>query len=208
MWEHFYNRTRGANNMKMQISTEYAIRILQYLHEHGNKGELHTSVHIAEAIDISYPFFIKIANQLKKGDLLHSVQGRNGGYKLGKCAYEISLYDVFVCVEGALRINRCLNKDGAPCSSGDKASCKLRKFWHRLQEDVIIAPMSKMRISDLVHPVEDKVEKERLEYRAPTDQELQALQEHYSRIIHFVSVLSTDQTPQYKIAEGAASCAG
>jgi len=134
--------------MKIQISTDYALRILRYLHE--NKGELHTAMNIAQAIGITYPVFIKIANQMKKEELVNSAQGRNGGYQLGKPAYKISLYDVFLCIEGDLQINRCFNEnEDEPCTNGHKAHCKLRKFFQGLQDEMI-ASMSEVSIADLV----------------------------------------------------------
>jgi len=130
--------------MKIQISTDYAIRILHYLDTH--KG-MHTATDIADAIDITYPFFIKIANRLKKQGLLSSVQGRNGGYMLGKLAHEISLYDVFMCVEGELQISHCIQK-GVPCTQGKSRNCKLHKAWHTLQSKMI-EEMSTQYIADL-----------------------------------------------------------
>ena len=52
--------------MKIQVSTDYAVRILQHLHRHENKETPLTAMSIAEAIRVPYPFFIKIANRLKQ----------------------------------------------------------------------------------------------------------------------------------------------
>ena len=134
--------------MKIQISTDYALRILRYLHE--NKGELHTAMNIAQAIGITYPVFIKIANQMKREKLLNSAQGRHGGYQLGKPAHEISFYDVYLCIEGDLQINRCFKEtEDEPCTNGHKAHCKLHQFLHSLQDEMI-ASMSEVSIADLV----------------------------------------------------------
>jgi len=119
--------------MKIQVSTDYAVRILQYLHQ--SEDELHTASSIAEAIGITYPFFIKIANQLKKRKLIDSVQGRNGGYFLGRPAEEISLYDVFLSIEGELVISRCLG-DG-PCMGDRHKDCRLHDVFRNVQEKVI-----------------------------------------------------------------------
>ena len=132
--------------MRLQTSTDCAIRILQYLHEH-RRGGLHSAVRITEQIGIAYPFFTKVANQLKRHGLLTSVQGRNGGYHLGKSAHEISLYDVFLCIEGELLLNRCLN--GHPCTRGEHKDCKLHSVLHGLQGRVI-AELSGQTIADLV----------------------------------------------------------
>ena len=133
--------------MQVQISTDYAIRILQYLHKH--KEDLPTAMTISQSIGITYPFFIKIANQLKQKGLLSAVQGRNGGYRLARPAHQISVYDVFLSIEGDLQINRCLQAD-QHCSRGARDDCKLHKFFHRLQEK-IIEDMSGQNVADFVH---------------------------------------------------------
>ena len=133
--------------MQLQISTDYAVRILQYLHKH--KDDLPTAMTISQSIGITYPFFIKIANQLKQKGLLSAVQGRNGGYRLAKPADKISLYDVFLSIEGELRINRCLQND-SKCTRGEVDACRMHSFLRSLQ-DKLIDEMSSKSIHDLVH---------------------------------------------------------
>jgi len=175
--------------MQIQISTDYAIRILQYLHE--NKGELHSATYIAEVIGITYPFFIKIASTLKKKGFLHSVRGRNGGYRLSRFAHEVSVYDVFLAIEGELQINPCLNEASDPCTNRPKEHCKFHSFLSHLQDNLIIAPMSEMRISDLVHAGEDKAEQKRPQYREATDEDLLRLRRHFLPLTGGVAVRCT-----------------
>ena len=132
--------------MKLQISTDYAVRILQCLYS--SQGQTLTATEIADSTGITYPFFIKIANQLRKKGLLSSIQGRKGGYLLGKPAGEISLYDVFLCIEGELQFSCCL-KRGKPCLQGEESVCKLHDFLYGLQRKVI-EEMSEWSIADLV----------------------------------------------------------
>jgi len=158
--------------MKLQITTDYAVRILLYLQE--NRRELHTAMAIAEAVGITYPFFIKIATLLKKHSLVNVVQGRNGGYALGKPAHKISLYDVFRSIEGELRINRCL-ASGKRCTHGETTNCGVYSFLWNLQDGLIIQ-MSEKKLSDLGRSGEDNVE------RAATDIDLQRLQSRFNAI--------------------------
>jgi len=132
--------------MQFQISTDYAIRILSYLH--ANKEELPTAATISSSIGVTYSFFIKIANQLKKKGLLAAIQGRNGGYRLAKPASEISFYDVFMAIEGKLQINRCL-KDDKFCSRDAVDHCPVHVYLESLQESMIQA-LSKKYIADFV----------------------------------------------------------
>jgi len=130
--------------MKIQASTDYAIRIMLYLHQH--KGELHTAMTIAEAIGITYPNFIRIADKLRKGGLVRTIQGRSGGQVLGKDAHEVRVYDVFFAIEGDLQINRCLEDDQF-CSRGNPENCEVHTFLSTLQGKMI-EEMSEQTIAD------------------------------------------------------------
>jgi len=133
--------------MRISISTDYGIRILQFLH--ANKGETHTSLRIAASIGITYPFFIKVANHLKQKGLLKSILGKNGGYVLGRPGHEISVYDVFLATEGDLQITRCLQKE-RPCENEERRNCGMHTFYCELQERMI-ATMAGIAIADFVH---------------------------------------------------------
>lgn len=127
--------------MQIQASTDYALRILHYLDQH--KHDLPTAMTISKAVGITYPFFIKIATQLRQHGLLHAVQGRNGGYRLNKPAKEISIYDVFLAIEGPLEINRCLKED-SDCARNSNNECKFHVFFGEAQGALIDAMSSKV----------------------------------------------------------------
>lgn len=132
--------------MQIQVSTDYALRILHYLDRH--QDELPTAMTISQAVGLTYPFFIKIATSLKQAGLLYTIQGRNGGYKLNKSASEISIYDVFLAIEGPLEVNRCL-KEGADCARNEGNGCKFHTFFDNMQTNMI-GTMSGKFISDFV----------------------------------------------------------
>lgn len=126
--------------MQLQVSTDYAIRILQYLHIHRN--ELPTAKTVAQAAGITYPFFIKLSSLLKHQGLIQTTQGRNGGYQLARPAEKISLYDVYRAVEGELNLNRCLEEDQY-CSRDAVAACPFHNYFGALQESLITELSSK-----------------------------------------------------------------
>jgi len=131
--------------MKLQIATDYAVRILQHLHE--NDDVLHTAISISESVGVNYHFFGQIVSQLKKTGLLNSAQGRNGGYQLSRPGHEISLYDVFVCIEGELRISRCLGNNKR-CEYGEVKKCGMHDTFRNLQ-DIVVRELSAKSIADL-----------------------------------------------------------
>jgi len=134
--------------MKLQISTDYAIRILQYLHTtHMGKEPHQTAMGITIATGLTYPFFTKLVNQLKKKELVKAIQGRNGGYMLAKPIEQISVYDVFLATGGEMQLRRCLVE--GVCRKRDAVEhCGLRGFFCDMQEDMI-ARMSAQSIGDL-----------------------------------------------------------
>ena len=129
--------------MQFQLFTDYAIRILIHLHTH---EDLQTATEIAESVGVSYPVFVKVANQMKKKGLLCSVQGRYGGYRLGRSAHKISLYDVVSAIEGGLAINRCL-RDDRYCSRHATEHCPVHDNFQNLQ-NMLIEHLSGQYISD------------------------------------------------------------
>jgi len=120
---------------------DYAIQILQHLHRH--RGALHSEKHIIEAIGGSYLYFLKIMTRLKKKGLVRAVLGKSSGYQLAQPVHEISVYDVFLAVEGALQIESSPQED--PPYGANTHSNHMRKLV-RDTEANMIANMANMSI--------------------------------------------------------------
>ena len=132
--------------MKFEPSTDYAIRILRLLYI--RNGKMLTAAEIAQEIGITPPSFSHIANQLRRAGILKTIQGRGGGFVLGKPANEISIHDVFVCMEGDLKINHCL-ETGKLCTHGEQVKCKVHDILYGIQDD-LVKKLSNVFIADLV----------------------------------------------------------
>jgi len=102
---------------------------------------------IVTATGINYPSVMKIAVRLRNAGLLNVVLGRCGGYTLGKRAEDISVYDVFAAVEGALQIKDGLQSDPID-PEGEQGDGDLDAFLSDLQ-DKMIAELSEISLADL-----------------------------------------------------------
>lgn len=129
--------------MQLSMSTDLAIRILQYLHV--NKG-LSSGAEISAAIGTTYPFFMKVVSQLKKHKLVTPEQGRNGGYRLGKSAESITIYDIYCIIEGEMAIIHYLSGDQA--SNYEAGQCAIQDHFRSLQTS-LIQQMSRQTIAGL-----------------------------------------------------------
>lgn len=131
--------------MRLQITTDYAIRIILYMAQ--REGQVLAAEAVARELGITYSYFNKVAHKIRSAGLLKSVQGPGGGYCIGKNAADIALYDIVTVMEGKICINRCLEEDGF-CSRSATQICPVHKTFEALQNQ-IIDTLSNVRISDL-----------------------------------------------------------
>ncbi len=115
-----------------QISTRfrYGLRALAFL---AGCDPMHTvNLHlIAEKENISRKYLENIFKLLKKGRIVRSVRGREGGYALTRKASEITLYEIMNAIEGHVTLIDCIENTGI-CSRNNH--CGVRDFWKDYQE--------------------------------------------------------------------------
>lgn len=87
--------------MRISAKADYAVRAALQLAAARDAGPLKAEA-IAEHQGISHKFLEGILGDMRKGGLVQSQRGGNGGYWLARPAGEISLADVIRCVEGPL----------------------------------------------------------------------------------------------------------
>ena len=111
--------------MHLNISTDYAIRMVLYLAE---KRRLVQSRGLSEQLHIPQSYVLKVAGILKKAQILEAVTGIDGGMRLVKHPRDIPIYDVIRAMETTMQINRCLEKD-CYCSCNAVSFCQVRHFY-------------------------------------------------------------------------------
>ena len=121
--------------MKISTKGRYAIRVMIDLAEH-NPDSFITLMDIAERQGISEKYLESIVSVLSKNDILISMRGKGGGYKLARQPEEGSFAPV-ACLEK--KPNRCVNAQG----------CKTLKMWEGF-EKVINEYFDNITIADLL----------------------------------------------------------
>lgn len=107
--------------MKYSVMVEYALHSLTYLVDAPSDRPIGIK-ELSEFQRLSETYLSKVFSKLTRADIVHSVPGVNGGYKLAKAPENISFFDVISAVEGIKPIFQCknikdqtlLNED--PCS--------------------------------------------------------------------------------------------
>ena len=102
----------------MKISTKglYAVRFMLNLAEHGG-DKLVSLKEVSEAESVSKKYLEQIVPNLVSAQLVKSVRGAAGGYRLARPASDITVLDVLAVTEGTLAPVPCLAcEDDFDCS--------------------------------------------------------------------------------------------
>ena len=86
--------------MQLNRSTDYAIQMLVYL---AKARKTVSSSKLAAAIGVSHRYLLQISAKLRAAEFIRAAHGPSGGLKLAKAPEEISLYDIILSMEGAVR---------------------------------------------------------------------------------------------------------
>lgn len=92
--------------MHFSKTTEYAIRVLSYLHRYASKP--HSVSFLHKELELPYKYLTKLMTELVKKGLVNASKGRNGGFSLALDAEKIYLCDILESIGESLESNRCI----------------------------------------------------------------------------------------------------
>lgn len=92
--------------MHFSKTTEYAIRVLSYLHRYSSTTHSVNVLH--QELDLPYKYLTKMMTQLVKKGLVRASRGREGGLSLAKNADSIRLCDILEAIGEPLEAERCI----------------------------------------------------------------------------------------------------
>lgn len=87
--------------MRLSAKARYALAAMTDMALHAQEGCM-TLVSIAERLGISKIYLEQVFAQLKKGGMVSSVKGAQGGYQLARMPQEITVYDILSETEASL----------------------------------------------------------------------------------------------------------
>lgn len=120
--------------MHFSKTTEYAIRVLSYLHRYSSKP--HSVSFLHKELELPYKYLTKLMTELVKKGLVNASKGCNGGFSLAIDAEKIYLCDILESIGESLESDRCIL--GFEICDASKP-CSLHSQW--LEPRVIIENM-------------------------------------------------------------------
>lgn len=134
--------------LKMSRLTEYAFMVIMALKKSDSPASADA---LAKKTQLETPTVSKILKQLKKGGLLTSKRGVNGGYLLVKRKRDITLHEVITAMEGAMALTDCVTDDSACHLSAD---CDMSRGLKKVSQTIVEA-LEQVTVSELM-PTEEE----------------------------------------------------
>ena len=133
--------------MQLNRSTDYAIQMLLYL---AKAGKTVSSSKLAAAIGVSHRYLLQISAKLRAAGFIRAAYGSSGGLKLVKDPDEISLYDIILSMEGAVRTGEIC---GSPALEIEQEIATLERMYHSV-DGMLGQALKKIMLSDILDKTE------------------------------------------------------
>lgn len=129
---------------------KYAIKALTYLARHSSKEKCVRTVEIADQESIPKKFLEQILLEMKKANLVNSIQGNTGGYYIVKPANQINLAEIYRLFEGPIALIPCASENFYErCEDcKDEQKCKIRRSIRKIRNQTLTA-MEQVTIQSL-----------------------------------------------------------
>lgn len=130
--------------MKISSKGRYAVRIMAELAKHD--GEFVSVAELGKMQGIGVKYIEKIAALLLKANLILSVRGTRGGYRLAKSSAECSVREILNATGDLHRLAPCLAKGGC-----DRRNvCPSVGCWEKLG-GLITEYLQEIKLADLIN---------------------------------------------------------
>jgi Rrf2 family protein len=88
--------------MRISAKGRYALAAATMMAQHAGNGACITVINISEKLGISKIYLEQVFALLKRGDVVTSIKGAQGGYQLSRPPAQINAYDVLLALESSL----------------------------------------------------------------------------------------------------------
>lgn len=119
--------------MKLTSKGRYAVTAMLDVALHSQRGPV-SLADISKRQEISLSYLEQLFARLRRHQLVESVRGPGGGYRLGKAAEQISVGQVIHAVDESVDATRCSGK--ADCQGGER--CLTHSLWSDLSERIAV----------------------------------------------------------------------
>lgn len=119
--------------MKLSTKGRYGLQAMVDLGVY-SKDKCVSLKSIADRLSISENYLEQLMALLRKNNLVISVRGAQGGYKLAKAPNEMTIGEILRALEGSLAPTECTGNEHTVCHHNDK--CVTRAVWEKIRDSI------------------------------------------------------------------------
>lgn len=131
--------------MRLTTRGRYAVTAMLDLAIHGDSGPI-SLADISDRQEISLSYLEQLFAKLRQQELVSSVRGPGGGYRLSRCSDDINVAEIIDAVNESIDATNCSGKGN--CHKGD--ICLTHHLWDDLSRQ-IHRFLSGISLDSLVH---------------------------------------------------------
>jgi Rrf2 family cysteine metabolism transcriptional repressor len=146
--------------MRISAKGRYALAAVINMAQQYSNGEYITVISISERLGISKIYLEQVFSMLKRGDIVKSVKGAQGGYQLSRTPRQITVFDVLSAVETSLF-------ETAESTVPDKApeiEVTMRSSVFDVMDKSVKEALSRITLDDLVAEAEKHKQEQTIMY--------------------------------------------
>ncbi len=122
--------------MKFGVGVDYSLKALLMLADRYPSAQPLRVEEIAAVQGLPENYLRRLLIELKRGGLVLSQKGPNGGYMLARPPARITMADVVEIIEGDYTPVECL-EDGANSFCPRDSGCPMREVWRDVRDSVV-----------------------------------------------------------------------
>ena len=116
--------------MLFTVASGYALQALAHLPE---DGSFMMAKDLSEQLKLPAPYLAKILQRLARAEILESVRGPKGGFRLSRPSHHITVGEVLIAMEGQGSLDACIM--GFPACDCDNP-CPMHEAWTAVKAQV------------------------------------------------------------------------
>lgn len=131
--------------IKLSKLTDYAVVVLVDLAQHA--AALQSASVIAARTSLPEPTVSKILKILARHDIVRSIRGAQGGYRLEESPDCIAVKDVIEAIDGPIALTSCVSQADNTCAV--ERQCVVSGRWNKVN-DAVTSALAKITLVDMM----------------------------------------------------------
>jgi Rrf2 family protein len=133
--------------MRISAKGRYGLAAMIHMAENYESGEYITVISISEKLGISKIYLEQVFSLLKRGGIVISVKGAQGGYQLSRKPSQITAYDILSAVEQSL----FESSDATVAGKAPEIDAAMKKLLFDALDKAAKTALSGTTLNDIVH---------------------------------------------------------